>query len=53
VLRIVRQHDNQGNYRRIALEDYFMDNPESNDVFMVSFMYNVQFGEETYLHNAR
>jgi len=53
VLRIVRQHDNQGNYRRIALEDYFMDNPESNDVFMVSFMHNVQFGEETYLHNAR
>ena len=53
VIRIVRQHDNQGNYHRIALEDYFMDNPESKDVFMVSFMHNVQFGEETYLRNAR
>jgi len=53
VLRIVKQHDDNGVFHRIAIEDYFMENPDSDDVFMVSFMHRVDFSEETYLTDAR
>ena len=53
VLRIVKQHDDNGVFHRIAIEDYFMENPDIDDVFMVSFMHRVDFSDETYLTDAR
>ncbi|SFI40796.1 EAL domain, c-di-GMP-specific phosphodiesterase class I (or its enzymatically inactive variant) [Pseudobutyrivibrio sp. OR37] len=53
VLRIVRQCDTRGSYHRIAIEDYFMENPDSNDIFMVTFLHNVDFNEETYVGDTR
>ncbi|WP_051195206.1 EAL domain-containing protein [Pseudobutyrivibrio ruminis] len=53
VLRILKQHDKDGNYHRIALEDYFMDHPYSDDIFMVCFMHNVDFNKEIYLGDAK
>ena len=53
VLRIVRQRDDNGIEHRIAIEDYFMEHPESSDVFMVCFVHNVDFSEETYVGDTR
>ncbi|SEA66887.1 EAL domain, c-di-GMP-specific phosphodiesterase class I (or its enzymatically inactive variant) [Pseudobutyrivibrio sp. ACV-2] len=53
VLRIVRQHDNNGVYHRIAIEDYFMDNPDNDDIFMVCFIHRVEYADEVYLNNTR
>ena len=53
VVRIVRQHDDQGEYHRIAIEDYFMQHPDSNDILVVVFIHNVHFNKETYLGKAR
>ena len=53
VVRLVRQHDDNGVYHRIAIEDYFMENPDSDDVFIVCFMQSVDFKEETYLTNTK
>ena len=53
VVRIVRQHDDNGNYHRIAIEDYFMDNPDSDDIFMVCFIHRIDYGDEVYLNNTK
>ena len=49
VMRIVNQKDCQGNDIRVALEDYFMTNPVNDDVYVVSFMHNVNFDEKIYI----
>lgn len=53
VVRIVRQHDDNGIYHRIAIEDYFMDNPDSDDIFMVCFIHRIDYGDEVYLNNTK
>ncbi len=53
VVRIVRQHDDNGMYHRIAIEDYFMDNPDSDDIFMVCFIHRIDYGDEVYLNNTK
>ncbi len=53
VVRIVRQHDNNGVYHLIAIEDYFMDNPDNDDIFMVCFIHRIDYSDEVYLNNTR
>ena len=53
VIRIVRQHDDNGLYHRIAIEDYFMDNLDNEDIFMVCFIHRVDFADDIYLNNAK
>lgn len=49
VVRIVKQRDDQGIYHKVAFEDFFMTHPDSDDVFMVAFIHNVDFSEDTYV----
>ena len=53
VLRIVNHVDADGNLRRRALEDYFMVNPNSKDVYIVSFVQSLDFDDEIYVGNTR
>ena len=53
VVRIVGQHTEDGEYHKVAFEDYFMNNPDSDDVFMVSFIHYVDFSDDTYVGNVR
>ena len=53
VVRIVAQCTEDGEYHKVAFEDYFMNNPDSDDVFMVSFIHYVDFSDDTYVGNVR
>lgn len=53
VIRFVRQHDDNGLYHRIAIEDYFMDNLDNEDIFMVCFIQRLDFADDIYLNNAK
>lgn len=53
VVRIVHQHTEKGEYKKIAFEDYFMEHPDSNDVFVVSFIHKVDFEDEIYVGDAK
>ena len=53
VVRIVAQRTEEGEYHKVAFEDYFMNNPDSDDVFMVSFIHYVDFSDDTYVGNVR
>jgi EAL domain-containing protein (putative c-di-GMP-specific phosphodiesterase class I) len=52
IVRIVYLNGEDGIKRRVALEDYFMKNPASDDIYAVSFLHVVQFEEETYIGDA-
>ncbi len=49
ILRIVNQMDEKGDIHKVAIEDFFMENPSSNDVFVVSFIQSLDFEEGTYV----
>ncbi|SCY53506.1 EAL domain-containing protein [Butyrivibrio sp. INlla14] len=49
VMRIVQQLDENGNRHKVAIEDYFMENPRSTDVYIVSFIQNIDFEDGTYV----
>ncbi len=49
VLRIVNQVDEKGEQHRVAIEDYFMENPGSKDVYIVSFIQPLDFEDGTYV----
>ena len=49
VLRIVKQFDENGEIHRVGIEDYFMENEGSNDVFVVSFLQILDFDDGTYV----
>lgn len=49
VLRIVQQLDEKGQRHRVSVEDYFMENPRSNDVYVVSFIQNLDFEDGAYV----
>ena len=53
VVRIVGQRTEEGEYHKVAFEDYFMNHPDSNDVFMVSFIHYVDFNDDTYVGDVR
>jgi EAL domain-containing protein (putative c-di-GMP-specific phosphodiesterase class I) len=53
VVRIVGQRTEEGEYHKVAFEDYFMNHPDSNDVFMVSFIHYVDFSDDTYVGDVR
>lgn len=53
VVRIVGQYTEDGEYHKVAFEDYFMNHPDSDDVFMVSFIHYVDFNDDTYVGNVR
>ncbi len=46
VLRIVKQLDDNGDIHNVAIEDYFIENPASKDVFIVSFIQVLDFIED-------
>ncbi len=52
VIRIVRQRDKEGNSVRVAIEDYFIEHPSSNDIYMVSFAQPLNFDEKVYIGKA-
>lgn len=52
VVRIVNLTLPDGKEYRMALEDYFMENPASNDIYAVSFVHSVGFDAKTYVGNA-
>lgn len=49
VLKIVNQIDSDGNIHKVAIEDYFMENPRSKDVYIVSFFQSLDFEDGTYV----
>ena len=49
VMKIVHQIDDNNERHRIAIEDYFMESPRSNDVYMVSFIQNLDFDDDIYV----
>ena len=49
VIRILNQYDDQGKEHRMAIEDYFIENPSSNDVYIVSFIQKLDFEDDVYL----
>ena len=49
VLRIVKQHDENGELHKVAIEDYFMQNPRSQDIYVVSFIQMLDFDDHTYV----
>ena len=49
VLRIANQIDEHGNVHKVAIEDYFMENPRSKDVYIVSFLQSLDFEDGTYV----
>lgn len=53
VVRIVAQRTKEGEYHKVAFEDYFMNNPDSDDVFMVSFIHYVDYSEDTYVGDVK
>ena len=52
VLRILSQKDEEGNIHRVAIEDYFMVNPSSDDVYIVAFFQRLDFNEKIYLNSV-
>ncbi len=48
VMRIVKQIDENGQLHKVAIEDFFIDNNVSDDVFIVSFFQTLDFPEGTY-----
>lgn len=53
ILRIVNQLDDNGEIHRIAIEDYFMEDSVSKDIYVVSFIHSVHFEDNVYVGNAR
>lgn len=53
VIRIVSQRDEDGEYHKVAFEDYFLEHPDSDDVFMVAFIHYVDFSDDTYVGDVR
>ncbi len=53
VVKIVNQYDENGVKHRRALEDYFIQNPSSKDIYVVSFVHSVEFDDDTYIGDAR
>lgn len=49
VMRIAYQADENGDLHKVAIEDYFMENPRSTDVYVVSFIQNIDFEDGTYV----
>ncbi|WP_248404262.1 EAL domain-containing protein [Butyrivibrio fibrisolvens] len=49
VLRIAKQFDENGEIHRVGIEDYFMENEGSKDVFIVSFLQILDFDDSTYV----
>ena len=49
VIRILNQYDKNGKMHRMAIEDYFIENPSSNDVYIVSFIQTLDFEDGVYL----
>ncbi len=49
VIRIINQIKDDGNSYRWAIEDYFIENTKSNDIFFVSFLHSVDFDSNTYI----
>lgn len=49
VLKIVNQIDSDGNIHKVAIEDYFMENPRSKDIYIVSFFQSLDFEDGTYV----
>lgn len=49
VLRIVNQQDENGDVHRVSIEDYFIQNPTSNDVYIVCFMQRLDFSDDVIL----
>lgn len=49
VMRIAHQTDENGDIHKVAIEDYFMENPRSTDVYVVSFIQNIDFEDGTYV----
>ena len=52
VIRIMLQSDENGAKHRVAVEDFFMENDNSTDVYMVTFIHKVDFPNEVYLGNV-
>ncbi|WP_143087520.1 hypothetical protein [Butyrivibrio proteoclasticus] len=49
VMRIVNQIDDDGQLHKVAIEDFFIDNRGSDDIFIVSFFQTLDFPEGTYV----
>jgi Pyruvate/2-oxoacid:ferredoxin oxidoreductase gamma subunit len=49
VMRIVNQIDENNEIHKIAIEDYFMENERNSDVYVVSFIQNLDFEDGTYV----
>ena len=49
VIRIVYQKDENDELHKVAIEDYFMENERNNDVYVVSFIQNLDFEDGTYV----
>lgn len=49
VMRIAYQTDENGARHKMAIEDYFMENPRSTDVYVVSFIQDIDFEDGTYV----
>ncbi|WP_026490200.1 EAL domain-containing protein [Butyrivibrio sp. XBB1001] len=49
VMRIAYQTDENGARHKMAIEDYFMENPRSKDIYVVSFIQNIDFEDGTYV----
>ena len=52
VIRIMIQMDDNGVKHRVAVEDFFMENENSSDVYMVTFIHTVDFDEDVYIGNV-
>lgn len=52
VVRIMLQKDDNGMVHRVAVEDFFMENENSSDVYMVTFIHTVDFSEDVYVGNV-
>lgn len=49
VMRIVYQRDENNELHKVAIEDYFMESERNNDVYVVSFIQNLDFEDGTYV----
>jgi hypothetical protein len=49
VIRIVYQKDENDELHKVAIEDYFMESERNNDVYVVSFIQNLDFEDGTYV----